>query len=316
MEDSRGPGDRAGGNNAPPASRPLVLLADDHDEFRATVAFHLAMAGYPVVEATSVAALVVRARQVEPDVVVVSDELGNGDLAGLMAILTEAHGMSGVPVITVSSQPGTDRLVECLSLGARDHVRRNDGAEELVARVDAVLRSVEEIEALRRRNAQLEFLGTVDPLTGMASRRHLEDELDRLAAAATRHGLPLSVVLARIDDLPAGPQALRHQRREAVVREIAYLLAAVQRTEDISGTWDDRTFVVILPVTPLDGARAFAERLRAVIRAAPVRSGDELVPVTVSAACAEAGAGHVGVLSQLESAVVSAQASGGNRLQG
>jgi diguanylate cyclase (GGDEF)-like protein len=259
--------------------------------------------------------VVARSRAVHPDVVIVSDALGDLDVAHILGTIADHPDLVDVPVITLSSEPGPERLVECLSHGARDHVRRQDGADELIARVDAVLRAGEEMERLRRRNAELEFLGTVDPLTGMANRRHLEEELDRLAAGAGRHSLALSAVMARADDLP--PPSLpgtRLQRRDAIQRELAYLVAAVRRADDLAGVWDERTFVILLPVTPLEGARSFAERLRAVVNAAPVRCGDELIPLTLSCACAEVGDDPEGILRRLELGVRSVQAGGGDHV--
>jgi PleD family two-component response regulator len=297
------------------AGQPVVLLADDQDQLRATIAFHLAMAGYPVVETASVAGVVSRSRAVHPDVVIVSDVLGNHNVAHILGTIADDPDLVDVPIITLSSEPGPERLVECLGHGARDHVRRQDGADELIARVDAVLRAGQEVERLRQRNAELEFLGAIDPLTGMANRRHLEEELDRLAAGAGRHGLALSAVMARADDLP--PPSLpgtRLDRRDGIQRELAYLVAAVRRADDFAGVWDERTFVILLPVTPLEGARSFGERLRAVVNAAPVRCGDELIPLTLSCACAEVGDDPDGILRRLELGVLAVQADGGDRV--
>lgn len=294
----------------------VVLLADEREDFRATIAFHLAMAGYPVVEAGSVAGVVSRSRTVRPDLLVLSDSLGSHDVAQILATLAEQPDLADVPVITLSAEVGSDRLVECLSHGARDHVRRQDGAEELLARIDAVLRADEELERLRRRNAELEFLGTVDPLTGMSNRRHLEDELDRLAAGAARHGLPLSVVMVRADDLP-GETDPTPARWAAVQRELAYLVAAVRRTDDFAGVWDDRTFVVLLPVTGIEGGRAFARRLRGVVNAAPLRcEDDELVTVTLSCSCVEVDDEPSSVFRRLELGVLSQQDAGGDGVWG
>lgn len=297
------------------ASQAVVLLADEHADFRATIAFHLALAGYPVVETGSVAEALSRSRNLRPDVVVVSDSLGAQDVGQILATIAGQPDLADVPVITVSSEPGTERLVECLSHGARDHVRRQDGAEELLARIDAVLRADEELERLRRRNAELEFLGTLDPLTGMSNRRHLEEELERLAAGAARHGLPLSVVMARADDLPAGA-GQDEDPWDEVQRELAYLVAAVRRTDDFAGVWDSRTFVVLLPMTALEGARSFAGRLRSVVGAAPLRCDDELLPVTLSFACAEVDDEPSSVFERVEEAVRSVQAAGGDAIAG
>jgi diguanylate cyclase (GGDEF)-like protein len=294
---------------------PLVLLADDHEDFRTSIAFHLALAGYPVIEASTVADAVARSDAIHPDLVVVSDELGHQDVADILGALAEAPMLADVPVITLSSDGGSDRLAQCLSHGARDHVRRDEGALALLARIDAVLRTDDELERLRRRNAELEFLGAVDPTTGLANRRMLEEELDRMAAGAARHGLALSAVMARIDPLPphGGPLA-RARRTEAVLREAAYLVASVRRTDDYAGVWDSRTFLLLLPVTPLDGARIFAERLRRVVDVAPLRCGDELVSATLTCACAEIGTDPAASVEQLEAAIRDAEPAGGDRV--
>jgi len=306
------------GDPDPPADGPAtILVAEDDDEFRAAVTFDLALAGYPVAEATTLAALVAQASQVRPDVVLLADELDGLDVEKLLAAIADHPDLAGVPVITLSSDPGTERVVACLGLGARDHVRRQEGVVELMARLERVLQTDDELERLRRRIAELQFLGAVDPLTGMATRRQLEDELDRLAAGAARHTLPFSVVMARIDDLPlprGSADLARHQ--ESVLREVAFLVASVRRTDDYVGVWDSRTFVVLLPMTSLEGARAFAQRLREVVGAAPVRSRDRRLTVTLSASCAVVGDPPAAMLPQLELGVLAVQSTGGDGIAG
>lgn len=292
---------------------PLVMLADDQADYRSTIAFHLAMAGYPVLEAGSVSAVVARAKTVRPDVVVVSDELGGGDVSRLFMSLRDEAALGDVPVITVSSDMGPGRLVECLAVGARDHVRRQDGADELVARVDAVLRADDELERLRRRNAELEFLGTTDPTTGLGNRRRIEDEYERLSAGASRHGVPLSVAMLRVDDLEGTADTVR-ARRDAVVRELGFLIAAVRRADDFAGMWDESTFVLLLAMTRLDGALTFVRRLQSVVKAAPVHDGEDRIAVTLSASCAEASGEVGGLLCRMEEAIVAVRSDGGDRI--
>ena len=295
---------------------PLVMLADDRSEYRTTIAFHLAMAGYPVVEAASIAAMLGHAGEIRPDIVVVSDEWEGGDVGKLLDFLRDDERLVDVPVITVSSEPGAGRLAECLAYGARDHVRRQDGAEELVARVDSVLRADDQLERLRRRNAELEFLGSTDPVTGLGNRRRIEEEFDRLSAGASRHAQPLSVTMVRVDDLPdaASPAACRH-RRDIVVRELGYLISAVRRADDFAGAWDSSTFVLIQTMTGVEGALAFARRLQCVVKAAPVHDGYDSVAVTLSASCAEVGAHAAGLLHRLEAALASLQSGGGDGIR-
>jgi len=292
-----------------------ILLAEDDPAFRATAEFHLAMAGYPVISAADPGEILQRAQLFHPDVVVVSATLGGLAVEALVAALRTEAALDDVPIVTLGGGEGPEEVVACLDAGARDHVRRGEGPLVLLARLAAVLRTDDELERLRRRAAELEFLGSIDPLTGMANRRHVEEELDRLAAGATRHDLPLSMVLARVDTSPPARASAR-QHYEAVLRELAFLVAAVRRTDDLAGVWDERTFAVLLPVTPLDGAKVFAERLRSVVAAAPIRAVGALIPVTISASCAEVTERPVEIVDRLETGLAALELQGGNAVIG
>ncbi len=292
----------------------VVLLADPHTETRETIAYHIAMAGYPVVQAGSVGRAIEELHRVHPDLIVLSDDLGAEQAVGdVIALLDDEADEGRVPVITLSDDPGRERLAECLALGARDHVRRGAATDELVPRIDAVLRAGEEMERLRQRNAELEFVAAVDQVTGLANRRGLEEELDRLSAGAARHHIALSAVLARAAiPATAGPPRAREQRREGVRRELGYLVSSVRRADDFPGVWDARTFALLLPLTASDGAAVLAERLRAAVAAAPVRYGNEVIGVTMSCAYTDVGADTARVFPALEEAVARVEAGGGD----
>jgi PleD family two-component response regulator len=292
----------------------IVLLADAHTDTRETIAYHLAMAGFPVVQAGSVDRAIEELRRVHPDVIVLSDDLGDDRPVGdVIALLDDASHEGRVAVITLTDDPGRERLAECLAVGARDHIRRDEARDELAPRIGAVLRTDEELLRLRQRNAELEFVAGVDPVTAMANRRGVEDELERLAAGAARHHVALSAILARAA-IPtvAGPPTARERRRDGVRRELGYLVASVRRADDFAGVWDERTFALLLPLTARGGAAVLAERLRAAVAAAPVRYGDEDVDVTMSCAFADVGADTARVFPGLEAAVVRVELEGGN----
>jgi PleD family two-component response regulator len=292
----------------------IVLLADADADTRETIAYHLALAGYPVVQAGSVDGAVEELHRLRPDVIVLSDDLGADRSVGdVIALLDDESAGGHVPVITLSDDPGRERLTECLAVGARDHVRRDEAEAELLPRIGAVLRVDDELERLRQRNAELEFAVGLDPVTGMANRRGLEDELERLAAGAARHHLALSAVMARAA-VPAatGTPVAREQRQDGLRRELGYLVSSVRRADDIAGVWDPRTFALLLPLTAAGGACVLAERLRAAVAAAPVQYRDEDVAVTMSCAFVDVGADTGQVFPALEAAVARVEADGGD----
>jgi diguanylate cyclase (GGDEF)-like protein len=112
---------------------------------------------------------------------------------------------------------------------------------------------------LEQLNQQLASLATTDGLTGLYNYRAFHDKLTEEVRRAKRHGHPLSVVLADIDDFkayndlhghPAGDERLRYYSR--VVRDGS-------RESDFVARYGGEEFAMILVNTDVDGAATYAQ---------------------------------------------------------
>ena len=102
----------------------------------------------------------------------------------------------------------------------------------------------------------------VDGLTGIANRRHCEDSLSAEIARADRLSLPLTLVLADLDDFKPINDQHGHAVGDEVLREFASVLRRTVRESDLAGRWGGEEFVVILTGTDSDGGIHLAERVR------------------------------------------------------
>lgn len=169
---------------------------------------------------------------------------------------------------------------------------------------------------LRARNTELGRLARTDLLTGLHSRRHLEERLVEAASYARRHGGGLAIVLVDVDRFRQINEGFGHHIGDEVLRAVANRLRAGKRTEDVCGRWGGEEFLVLLPHTDLSGAAAFAERVRRSVAAGSLtKAGDAAVNVTVSAgvACGD-GADVEGLLRRVDVALSTAKAAGRNRV--
>lgn len=303
-------------SSAASGGNPTVLLADGHATRQRSAAAALLQAGYRVVAASTGAEAILCWRSANPDVVVLDADLGqdHSTPTGIEVLRTLCRSKQPEPmVITTSADTSVERVLECLNTGARDHLRVPFDRRELVARVGAAARVADEAERLRRRNRELAYLGGLDDLTSLASRREIEDELRRLGAAAARHHHPLAAVMLSVDhwsDLEAAGGVVTN----AVLQEVAVLIAAIGRTGDLAGRYADHEFLVVLPMTGGEGGRAFAERVRSVVAAAPIQTEEGSVAVSLSAGCATDAPGPEELLSRAQLALARAEAAGGNTL--
>jgi len=128
-------------------------------------------------------------------------------------------------------------VVDGLRLGAHDYLRKPFEPSELLARVHAAVRNKALQDELRLRNAELELASRTDALTGLRNRRHLEEQLQRLAAT----GDPLSVLLCDIDRFKQVNDTRGHAAGDQVLRVVATRLGEVARPGDVPGRWGARS---------------------------------------------------------------------------
>ena len=121
-------------------------------------------------------------------------------------------------------------------------------------------------------------------MTGLKTRRHFEEQLDREIKRAERNGSPLSLVLIDVDDFKLVNDSYGHKTGDIILREIASRLMKDRREIDTVARYGGDEFILILPDTNLVGADYVAQRLREDIDSAgfAVSSPSQLIRLTIS----------------------------------
>ena len=104
-------------------------------------------------------------------------------------------------------------------------------------------------------------LASDDPLTGLTNRRVLVERLEAETAEARRHGDAFCVILCDVDGLKAVNDTAGHLVGDSVLRSVAATLRSTARAEDVVARFGGDEFVLLLPRTGLDAARALVKRL-------------------------------------------------------
>ncbi|MBV1861405.1 MAG: response regulator [Nannocystaceae bacterium] len=230
---------------ASPTSAVKVLVADDSEAERHAARTTLLAAGYSVVEAfDGQHALEVFARE-RPDLVLLDVVMPR--LTGLEAcrILKAKNQSRYLPVIMLSTRNSVNARVEGLRSGADDYLGKPYDGDELVARVEALLRARKVLGGAAEPGAAMpEDSGSESPQVEDAQRRRMEEEFDR----AERYSDPLACLRVTADS-GLVQNALRSVV-ESSVRKI-----------DIVFESEDEGFMLLLPNTHFPGALAVAERI-------------------------------------------------------
>ncbi|MFH1529939.1 MAG: GGDEF domain-containing protein [Pseudomonadota bacterium] len=121
-----------------------------------------------------------------------------------------------------------------------------------------------------------------DGLTGLVNRRSLDDHLKAEFAFAVRRRRELNVLIVDVDHFKKVNDTHGHLAGDNVLRQIADLLRAQARTEDLVARYGGEEFVVVARDVPAADACSLAERLRCAIEAHPFRFEQLTLRVTVS----------------------------------
>ena len=174
------------------------------------------------------------------------------------------------------------------------------------------------LENIRERE-RLRELAIRDPLTGLANRGFMEEELERQLARQAALGRPLAVALIDLDHFRDYNLRHGHLAGDLALKSLAGLLQGCRRDGDVPCRYGGDEFVLIMPDATAAEAGARLEPLRGRLAEAAVHhEGRRVEPVTASigiAECpAEGGSSLATLLAAADAAMYAAKQSGRNRI--
>ncbi len=117
-------------------------------------------------------------------------------------------------------------------------------------------------EELARREEELAFLATHDPLTGLPNRTLILDRVEQMLARSARNQTPVAALFIDLDNFKTINDTLGHGVGDQLLCAVAARLGGVVRNVDALGRLGGDEFVVIAEELSLDaGPELVAERL-------------------------------------------------------
>jgi diguanylate cyclase (GGDEF)-like protein len=161
-----------------------------------------------------------------------------------------------------------------LAVNSRELARQRRQLEKLVGQARA--RQVE----LQTAYTAIERLARTDPLTGLANRRVLDEELPRMLDHARRTRRPVSALVLDLDHFKRVNDEFGHDAGDRVLADVAEALRLGIRENDLAVRMGGEELMVVLPGVGADRALALAEELRR--RIADLRVASLGLSITVS----------------------------------
>lgn len=187
-----------------------------------------------------------------------------------------------IPIIAMTGAEDEETKERVLACGATDFLVKPIDPMQLLARVHSLTKLDLTTRRLAESQAALKDQSTLDPLTGLSSRRYFQQSCQQNLAYAVRHGQDLALIRMEID----GFKSIYRQHGDDMVDQILVWLAgnftATCRREDTVARIGGAAFAVVAPATDLEKAQALCRRLCQAVVGKPFVSGATEIPVTLS----------------------------------
>ncbi|MDA8255008.1 MAG: diguanylate cyclase [Betaproteobacteria bacterium] len=285
-----------------------IVVANGNNAIRHTTMALLAEYGehtiYPAENGNAALAL---AMEVLPHVIIAHVDLPLLDGLELCQALRATDEGRRMHLLMTSDKHGEEQWSRAYEAGADGYLPSTLGAKGLHTRLHAAQRLAQLQAAWEKDRTQLRQIAAelavanrrlanaalTDQLTGLPNRRSAMDQLEQAWSAASRSGLPLSVMVIDIDHFKHINDSYGHAAGDTVLREASALLRASARREDGVCRIGGEEFLVICPNTDLKSAMLSAERLRTNLNEKRIAIGKTKRTLTVSIGVATRDPGTV-----------------------
>ncbi len=152
----------------------------------------------------------------------------------------------------------------------------------------------------------------LDPLTGLLNRKALAGRFAELSEQATLTGDPISLVLVDVDHFKDVNDEHGHERGDAVLKEVAYVMRRSLRSFELVYRLGGDEFLIVLPGADLGLGHELAGRVREALELA--RPGGLTITVSVGVASARGSVLFEDLYREVDDALYRAKRAGRNRV--
>jgi two-component system, OmpR family, KDP operon response regulator KdpE len=117
--------------------QPLVLVVIDEPALRYLFTINLSLRGFEVIDIKGSNEVISFANKIRPDLIILDLMIGSVNGFDVCKSLCEKKNSS---IIAFNMRGGDTDLLKCLDMGVDDYIGKPFGIDELIARVNAVLR--------------------------------------------------------------------------------------------------------------------------------------------------------------------------------
>lgn len=279
-----------------PASGFRILIVDDDASTRMLTKVILEKEGHHVFEADNGQDGFRMALECQPHLLVIDWVMPGMDGVTLTRQLRETTIGESAYILLLTGKDDDESIVEAFKAGADDYMTKPIRQQVLLARLIAAWRVIrlqgknkEDNQALSKAaadlaaaNRRLTVTSLTCSLTGIPNRRYYDQRCAQGWSAATRSGIPLSILQIDVDNFKQINDRYGHAGGDVVLKVLAQTMRQSLRQSDIlARTGGDEFSVVSLGASVADAVKS-AVRLCQSMQSTPISVSPDLPPFFAS----------------------------------
>lgn len=238
-----------------PQNGHFTLLIVDDDKHNRLLLTELFEGEYKIIQAKNGLQALELARAHAPDLILLDVLMPEMDGMAVIRALKRDDATRHIPVIFITALDSAADEELGLDLGAVDYIAKP--FHPPIARV----RVRNHLQIVHQRRL-LEQIAALDGLTGIPNRRRFDEALAQEWSRCQRSGLPLSLIVADVDQFKQYNDTLGHAAGDRVLQDVAAALRqAARRPGDLAARYGGEEFVLLLPETDATQAQQLANEL-------------------------------------------------------
>lgn len=179
---------------------------------------------------------------------------------------------------------------------------------------DAITENLLKNYELEQEKEKVEYLARKDSLTNLYNRRAFYERLNEYGGYCERHGEPMSVIVADLDQFKDINDRHGHLAGDAALTVVGKVFKRFTRTSDICARLGGEEFAVLIRASNLEEASILAEKLRNAIESTPVNYEGNSFKITASFGVANGLTDFGNVVDRADKAMYQAKEQGRNRV--
>ena len=149
------------------------------------------------------------------------------------------------------------------------------GAGEIITDISEKIAFLQKIE-------ELEKLALLDPLTGLANRRFIENQIGVNINEKERYGWSFGLLFIDIDWFKKVNDSYGHTIGDEVIKMVGRTLLHSLRSSDIVGRWGGEEFVAVVVNVTDEQLKSVAEKFLVLVRQSSLHTDSDDISVTIS----------------------------------